>query len=326
MSHKLPSWDHARFEVLADMALLDRLTLDMESCQNQLFKPASWWMLPSELVNGTMNDLLNPWCGDIGQLPLSAPDEITRVSGNPEFITKHEDFLRLIDYLGWLEGINLPELAQANWRVMDLGSLMDYLLLSAYLDVSEGRLRVLEVGGGFGRMGEFLALAHEPGIQYVNIDAVPASLMYCYQYLRHRFPQSKVVMFSPDVDIDADFDFMVVPAWHVDKLSLSNFDLAINIESMQEMSQDLVDYYLSYFDKKVKDGGEIYLVNSREYKFRGTWNLPKNWQCLFRHRTPRSWTVNHPAEVFRKTRTDQKKQNRLREALFFQELKHAQGN
>jgi putative sugar O-methyltransferase len=320
MRIELPKWGSDRFDVDADMGLLQSLTEDMENHSNSLGVPASWWLLPKERVKGTMADLMEAWCGCVGELPLSDLGEIAKVSGSSSMIASYEAYLRSIDHQRLLHGISLKDLGNANWRVMDLGSLMDYLLVSAFLDVSKESLRVLEVGGGFGRLAEFLALTGGLHLQYVNIDAVPASLMYSHQYLKHQFPNRKVTMFSPDRGVDSDCDFLVVPAWHLEQLQLSNFDLGINIESMQEMSQELVDNYLGYFEKKVRSDGLIYLVNSKDYKFQGSWNIPDNWQCLFRHRTPRSWSLNHPAEIFRRTTHNQSSQNMLRTANFEQEL------
>lgn len=302
------------------MAMLERLTREMELCQDSKLRPASWWMLPPELVKGTMEDLLNPWCGDIGQLPLNDPDRILHVAGTSDHVQKHENFLRQIDYKGCLENISISKLAEIQWRVMDLGSLMDVLLMYAFLDQNPGRLKILEIGGGFGRLAEFIALTHEPGVQYVNIDAVPASLMFCYQYLKHRFPDKIIHLFSPDMDTSTDFDFLIVPSWHLPAFQMSGFDLGINVESMQEMDQGLVDFYLSLLNDRIRENGEIYLVNSRDYKFKGRWSLPDNWECVFRHRTPRSWTIDHPAEVFKQTSSDQKRKNMLRSAAYFQEL------
>jgi SAM-dependent methyltransferase len=320
MRSKPPEWGPGRFDVAGDLALLQNLTKDMEACSNSLHMPASWWMLPQELLSGSMADLMAAWCGDVGQLLLSDLDQIAKVSGSPDLIANYDIYLRSIDHQQFLQGIALRDLGNANWRVMDLGSLLDYLLVSAFLDLSQERIKVLEVGGGFGRLAEFLSLVGGRQMQYLNIDAVPVSLMYCYQYLKSRFPQRKVMMFSPDQDLASGFDFLVVPAWHVDKLPLLTFDLGINVESMQEMSQELVDFYLDYLDKKVRNDGVIYLVNSREYKFRGIWKMPDHWQCEFRHRTPRSWTINHPAEIFRRTALNQAGQNMLRAAAFEREI------
>lgn len=320
MRFKLPQWDLRRLDVVADMALLDSLTKDMESSSKSFHKPASWWMLPQELVKGTIADLMAPWCGDVGQLPLSDLAQIVKISGSADLIAKYEYFLRSIDHQNLLQGITLQELGARNWRFMDLGSLMDLLFISAFYDFSSARHKILEVGGGFGRLAEFMSLATDAKIQYVNVDAVPVSLMYSYQYLRHHFPEKKVQIFSSDSTPDEDFDFLIFPAWHLDKFSLRNFDLCVNIESMQEMNQELVDFYLKYFDNAIKTEGLIYLVNSREYKFKGDWNIPENWQCMLRHRTPRSWTANHPAEMFRKTEFNQNNQNMLRTAFFNQEL------
>lgn len=320
MKIKLPEWDFDRFKAPPDLAMLERLNADMVACPDPVLRPASWWMLPPELMNGTMGALLDPWVGSAGEMLLSDADKI-RASGAAPWVLGLENYLRAIDYLGCLGGVALEDLADAQWRVTDLGSLIDYLLNFAFLDEQTPRLRVLEIGGGFGRLAEFLALVHAPGIQYVNVDAVPASLMYCHQYLKHRFPDKKVRLFSPEMPADDAFDFLIVPSWHLPALKHAEFDLGVNIESMQEMNQGLVDFYLGLLDKKVRDGGQIYLANSREYKFRGTWSMPDNWKCVFRQRTARAWTEDHPAEIFKKTGMDQRRENALRAAAYAEELR-----
>lgn len=132
-------------------------------------------------------------------------------------------------------------------------------------------------------------------------------------------------MFTRESNLDEDYDFLILPAWHLDDWADKKFDLAINVESMQEMSQELVDHYLGFFDRVVEDGGLIYLVNAREYKFKGKWNIPDNWQCLLRQRTPRSWTANHPAEIFRRTNESHHAQNILRASFFAHEVKSLAG-
>ena len=320
MNAHLPAWNSDRFDISADMELLGILTKDLESCQMSHQKPAECWVLPRHLMQGTMGDMMAPWCGQVGQLPLADLDLVARVSGSTELIPKYDEFLRAIDHHGLLQGITMQDLAARQWRVMDLGSLMDFLLVSAFYDFSTATHRILEVGGGFGRLADFLALATDSKIQYVNIDAVPVSLMYSYQYLKNSFPEKKVRILTSATPHDFDFDFLILPAWQINKLNIGKFDMSINIESMQEMNQELVDFYLRYFENSTCENGLVYLVNAREYKFKGTWNIPENWQCLMRHRTPRSWTANHPAEIYRKNELNHRSQNMLRSAFFEHEV------
>lgn len=320
MKVNLPSWNSNRFEVSPDIELLESLTRDMNACTTTFQKPADWWMLPENLIKGTMADLMAPWCGKVGQLPLSDLSQVANVSGSVELIPKYEKFLRAIDHLNLLSSVTLPDLAGRGWRVMDLGSLMDFLLISAFYNFSgSGPHRVFEIGGGFGRLPEFMQMSIPGSIKYTNVDAVPVSLMYSYQYLKHRFPEKNIQIFSGG-DVANDIDFLIVPAWKLEELKATNYDIGVNIESMQEMNQELVDYYLNKLNAKIKIDGLIYLVNSREYKFKGNWSIPDNWQCMLRHRTPRSWTANHPAEVYLKRSVNYQAQNILRAAFFKVEI------
>jgi hypothetical protein len=69
---------------------------------------------------------------------------------------------------------------------------------------------------------------------------------------------------------------------------------------MQEMLQFHVDYYLNLFNRLTKNDGLIYISNSHDYVFKGDWKYPENWERLMSFNTPRSWTNNHPTEIFRK--------------------------
>src|SRR5262249_36736000 len=233
-----------------------------------------------------------------------------------------ERYARSIDHLGLLRELTLQDLADANWRVLDIESLMDFLQLAAFFDFTRPNQIILEIGGGFGRLIEFIVLLTGQSFRYINVDAVPSSMMYCHQYLKARFPERSVKLFNPDASNDCDF--LIVPAWDLEKFRPGPIDLAINIESMQEMKQDLVDYYISYLDKTVRNGGLIFLINSREHEFIGNWTFPDTWQCLFRHRTARSWSIDHPTEVFRKSSRSHRPQNLLRAEAFSQELRYVE--
>jgi hypothetical protein len=101
-------------------------------------------------------------------------------------------------------------------------------------------------------------------------------------------------------------------------------DIGINIESFQEMSQPLVDHYIGLLDQYVERGGFVYLMNSRDYKFRGEYRYPAHWDCWFRHRTLRSWTLDHPTEIFHKRARAAGEVHRVREYFYRQEIAAAQ--
>ena len=106
-----------------------------------------------------------------------------------------------------------------------------------------------------------------------------------------------------------------MPAWHFERLNTLRYDICINIESMQEMNQNHVDYYLNLLESVAAEDATIYLSNAHDYYFRGSFNYPANWQKPFCANTPRSWRSDHPTEIFRKTKRDYFLQNRVCDAF-----------
>jgi putative sugar O-methyltransferase len=323
--YNLPKWHKDRFEIMPDSKLLEELTKEMVDSTLEHGKPAHFWMLPSEFTSSEMQKVLHAWCGSVGELLLANAEKITEVSGSESIAKDLYEFVKTIDHLGVTENVTFQDLVNKNWRYMDIGTLMDMLLLTVFIDIRrKSGIKILEVGGGFGRLAEFLFLSSNANIQYVNIDAVPVSLMYSYLYLKKMFPNKKVCIKTNDSLIEDKCDILVLPAWHMNNIANDQFDLTVNIESMQEMNQELVDFYLKYLNQATCRNGLIYLVNSRDYKFKGIWNIPENWKCVLRHRTPRSWSRNHPVEMFIKTSRPMLKDNMIREAFYKRELKNCQ--
>ncbi len=90
------------------MDLLNSLSMDMETCPRSFQKSATWWMLPQQLAQATtMADLMSIWCGNVGQLPISDLDRIVNISGNVDFMTRYENFLRSIDHQNLLQGFTI---------------------------------------------------------------------------------------------------------------------------------------------------------------------------------------------------------------------------
>jgi hypothetical protein len=234
--------------------------------------------------------LMNAWVGSAG------PPTHTAISRYRRFL-EHCDPLQL-----WQANVNndgnaIPLLQQ------DLGTLMDVTLLYVFSLQREKKLTtILEVGGGYGRLAEAVFNIFGPSVRYVMVDAVPASLYYAKKYLSCACPDARVASWYDGGTLDLSaYDIAVVPAWHFDKINTLQYDICVNIESMQEMSQHHVDYYLNLFQSASGEGATIYLSNAHEYYFRGVFNHPRNWQKVFCANTPRSWCRKHPTEIFTKT-------------------------
>jgi SAM-dependent methyltransferase len=253
---------------------------------------------------------------------------------NRDAVQGYFNYLERIDHLNILPNYfdadgELKD--QANDLIVtDLGSILDINIITSFLDPTLEKYHILEVGGGYGRLAEAFLNMHEKGnIKYVLVDAVPASLMYSYLYLSNKFHDLRIGFYYHDDPFDMDlFDCYIMPAWHFDiSTNRATFDCCINIQSMQEMNQYHVDYYLNMFDKIIKDGsGIIYISNEKDYIFQGKWNYPVNWRCLLRTRTPRSWTRNSPTEVFIKGIRSYRSENCAVDSLYSLQLEQFDEN
>ncbi len=271
----------------------------------------------------SLQKMLEPFVGSTGL------QSITK-----DVIQEYYTYLKGIDHLDILSNYFEPNgevKKQADGLIStDLGSMVDINIISAFLDPSAERYYILEVGGGYGRLAEvFLNMYREKSIRYVLVDAVPASLMYSYLYLSQNFPAMRIGFYYNEDPFDMDlFDCYIIPAWHFDvSAHAGSFDCCINIQSMQEMNQYHIDYYLNLFNNILKDGsGVAYLSNEKDYIFQGEWNYPGNWRLLLKTRTPRSWTRNSPTEVFLKGAGSFERENQWVDFMYSLQLKEFDRN
>jgi len=248
---------------------------------------------------------------------------------NNDVVQDYYTFLKGVDHLDILPYYFEPNgkiKSQANHlKITDLGSIIDINIINSFLDPRLEKYNILEVGGGYGRLAEvFFRLNTKGNIKYVLLDAVPASLMYSYLYLSKNLPDLRIGFYYRDDPFNMDlFDSYIMPSWHFNiSKCVGTFDCCINIQSMQEMNQYHVDFYLNLFDQILKDdSGIAYISNEKDYIFQGEWNYPKNWNCLLKTRTPRSWTRNSPTEVFIKGSDSIKRQNCLVDLFYSLQLK-----
>ena len=110
-----------------------------------------------------------------------------------------------------------------------LDSMNELWFLERHLGLSaRDRLRVLDIGAGYGRLAHRMA-AVAPGLRdYACTDAVPESTFVCEHYLRHRgvSPPARVVEL-PDVP----------------SLAPGSFDVAVNVHSFSECTRAAVEWW-----------------------------------------------------------------------------------
>ena len=107
---------------------------------------------------------------------------------------------------------------------------------------------LIEIGGGYGGLALHLSRILER-CRYILVD-LPETLIFSASYLVLQAPAKRLYLYDPADRLDArtlaDFDFVLLPDYRLDFLSGFEFDLAINIASMQEMRVDQIERYLDF--------------------------------------------------------------------------------
>jgi putative sugar O-methyltransferase len=141
---------------------------------------------------------------------------------------------------------------------------LNYLILLAALSnhVDAPPKSFLEIGGGFGVLGE-IVLARDPGARYVDID-IPPLLTVASYYLTELFGVERVQSYDSTVAASGPIEVPgsgVFPSWRIEDVQ-GEFDVFVNSFSFQEMELDVVDNYI----RAVCAKGVKYAVslNSRE--------------------------------------------------------------
>jgi putative sugar O-methyltransferase len=141
---------------------------------------------------------------------------------------------------------------------------LNYLLCLAALSrhVDEPPRHFLEIGGGFGVLGEILMQRDEQA-RYVDLD-IPPLLTVASYYLTTLFGDR---VRTPSSDPVEPSSSACLPNWRLPDVR-GPFDVFVNSFSFQEMEPHVVDHYVGM----VADLGVTYVVslNSREGKRRAT--------------------------------------------------------
>ena len=132
---------------------------------------------------------------------------------------------------------------------------------------------VLEIGGGFGTLGEIFNQVPNQDIKYIDIDLPPIFLIAC-EYIKYacsledsNYHLSKLEDSDEKINIEDLPEFSFLPSWEVERLN-GKIDLFVNFISFQEMEPDIVQNYLNIVSKL--DAEVILLRNMKEGKQKAT--------------------------------------------------------
>jgi len=121
--------------------------------------------------------------------------------------------------------------------------------------------RIIEIGGGYGGFALHLSRILKMS-RYFIVD-LPETLLFSASYLVLQAPAKRLYLYEPGDPVDAEtlagFDFVLLPDYCLDALTGFDFDLAININSMQEMRVDQIKWYLDFIRRSCR--GVFYSCN-----------------------------------------------------------------
>ncbi len=132
---------------------------------------------------------------------------------------------------------------------------------------------VLEIGGGFGTLGEIFYKIQKGSCKYIDID-LPPIFYIAYQYVKNACEIKEEDIYISNLD-EAEDEISIsqlpilsfMPSWEIERLS-GEIDLFVNFISFQEMEPAVVKNYLrkvSELEPKI-----ILLRNMREGKQKAT--------------------------------------------------------
>ena len=126
-------------------------------------------------------------------------------------------------------------------------SSLNYLLglcfLNKHLTNKDNIVNVMEIGGGFGTLGEILSFSKNK--KYINLDIPPTSFI-SWNYLKNIY--KKDLLNSLDIEqcnIANLPKCAVLNSWNIENLS-GEIDLFINFISFQEMEPKVVENYFKF--------------------------------------------------------------------------------
>jgi len=242
---------------------LDQLLGDLDSMGLSRFKRwprAGFWFLPL-YGNGFSNLTIRQTFRRAKNVNPAARRQYVTAALNGS-LQAHRDFdaARLAwDQARWpadLDGLGESRIGEPwqHYRLIpnrpDLGfgrAYLNYMLVMAGLSrhVETPPRSFLELGGGFGALGEFV-MSRDPEARYLNLDIPPLVTVSSY-YLTELFGHERVLTYGPQVPASGPLEVprsACLPNWRIEDIS-GPLDVFVNTYSFQEMEPDVVENYVA---------------------------------------------------------------------------------
>jgi hypothetical protein len=125
-----------------------------------------------------------------------------------------------------------------------------------------GRIRVVEVGPGYGALGQALRGIYGERLEYVGVD-LPTSLYHTAIYLGVLAGPERSKLLRPGDGLPSQFGTLFVANYLIDEIAdaLAPVDLAINTMSFCEMSEAQVRRYGELFHRWIGREGSVFEEN-----------------------------------------------------------------
>jgi len=126
-----------------------------------------------------------------------------------------------------------------------LNYILGLSLLKKHLKPNDEIKTVLEIGGGFGTLGEILSFTKD--IKYINVDIPPTSFV-SWNYLQNIFGSAHIEPYirqDEPIIVENLKVCSVLNSWDIEKIE-GKIDLFVNFISFQEMEPPVVKNYLNH--------------------------------------------------------------------------------
>ena len=132
---------------------------------------------------------------------------------------------------------------ESKYSRSSLNYILGLCFIKQNIEDTEQIKTVLEIGGGFGTLGEILS--YTDGMKYINVDIPPMSFI-AWQYLSNIYDESKIghcVHETRTHQINKLPPCNVFNSWDIENIE-GDIDLFVNFISFQEMEPNIVENYL----------------------------------------------------------------------------------
>ena len=163
--------------------------------------------------------------------------------------------------------------------------------MSNYLNQKSENNKILEIGGGYGKLAYYL-LKNISNYTYIDLD-IPETLTLASFFLSKSFPNKKNLFYGEsnfNNNTLNEFDLIFLPPWEIETIQDNSLNLAINKNSLGEMSPETARNYINHIHRTSKyffsmnheyfrnhfDDGKKSLIN-KEY------NIDKKFMELIRY-------------------------------------------